>query len=162
MKILRPDEIALLALGRPVVPANGGGDSSSSSSSSTSTTTNTQNIDKRQVVDAGSVGVSSDQSTVNVQVLDNGAIRDALAFASRAGDAASGGYSELLKVTSAIFNQAFAVIDKNAALAKELTSEVGTAYDVAQSSVSGARDQQKTLLIVGGIIVGLVAMKGIK
>lgn len=61
MRILRPEEINLLRLGLPVIPANGG---SSKSSSDTSTTNNTTNhvtsTDKRSVASEEAVSVSGD------------------------------------------------------------------------------------------------------
>lgn len=62
MKILRPAEIYLLRMGRPVVPANLGGDSKSDSSTDTSnyTTNNVTNWDKRAVASDQAVSLTGD------------------------------------------------------------------------------------------------------
>lgn len=132
-----------------------GGGSSSSSSNSQETT----NVDRRQVVGEGSVGVSSDSSTVNVSVLDSGAIDKAGAIASQAIAAVSAGtvtqqqgFALLLDATSKAIGEVFKVIDKNTALVGQVTGGVADAYEVAQSSASGARDLQKLVLVAGGII----------
>lgn len=65
--ILRPEQIRLLGLGLPLIPANVGG--SSKSDSSTQTTTNTQNWvtseDKRIVASDAAIGISGAGNTVN-------------------------------------------------------------------------------------------------
>lgn len=74
----------------------------SQSQSSSSTATTTQNTDKRQVVDNG-VGVSSDSSTVTVNVLDEGIVKAALDTVSAA-DAVSGqGFTQLLGLADRLF-----------------------------------------------------------
>lgn len=144
----------------PMALAFGGGDSSSSSSTSTSTT----QIDKRQVVGDAAVGVSSDQSTVNVTVTDRDAVGGALDFAGKS-------YQDLLALTRDTFEHAFAVVDKSNALAREMNagveeaykvaqSSTSKAYEVAQSTTSGARDQQKVLLIVAAGAVAYAYVRG--
>ncbi|PRE65497.1 hypothetical protein C6P96_08535 [Burkholderia multivorans] len=59
--IKRPEQIKLLALGRPAVPANRSSDSSSSSAQTTNTTTNV--TDRRFVNDGGGAGVAGDNNT---------------------------------------------------------------------------------------------------
>lgn len=82
----------------------GGGDSSSSSSQATTTT----NLDKRQVVDNGGLGVSSDSSTVNVttntNVLDAGAIGKAIDLSKASVSAANKNFSDVVDMSKASFN----------------------------------------------------------
>lgn len=136
-------------------PAKGGGGSSSSNE------TTTQNIDKRLVVDSG-VGVSSDSSTVNVSALDGGAIASAFEFAGqnvelmKSADALQGKtVSELLGLTDRVFQGAFTVLDKNAALVESSSKFVSQAYDNAK----GEGDVKK--LVAAGVIaaVAIVAVK---
>lgn len=68
-------------------------DSSGGNTTQSSTTTN---LDKRLVVDGGSVGVTSDSSTVNVSSLDGGAIDRAFGFAKAGLDSALFGTGEAL------------------------------------------------------------------
>lgn len=118
----------------------GGGDSSSSSSSSSST--QTTNIDKRQVVDGGSVGVTSDNSTVNV--LDNGAVKQSIDLAKSSSELAYANLSQLLGFAK----QSLELTNKNA-------DQVGQAFTTADKASSSQK-----LLIIGGLaIAGLIAYK---
>lgn len=132
-----------------------GGDSSSSSSNSTSTT----NIDKRQVVDAGGIGVSSDQSTVSVtnNALDAGIVNTALDVV-KSNDATNGAsFTALLSMADKMFNNASTMIGK----AQDTTlSQVGALTTLANDQ-KGAVDQ-KTLIILAVAGVGLMALKGKK
>lgn len=159
MKILRPDEIQLLALGRPIVPANGGGGDSSSSSSSSQTT---NQIDRRQVVDSGSVGVSSDTSTVSVQILDGGAIAGAKSLADnalalvKASDQETGKtLADVLGFAENVFTSGLSVLDKAGAQVKANTDLVTKAYDNAQGEGT-----QKNLIAAAALAtVAIVAVK---
>ena len=130
-----------------------GGDSSSSSSNSTSTT----NIDKRQVVDTGGIGVSSDSSTVTVtnNSLDAGIVNTALDVV-KANDATNGAsFTQLLNMADKMFTNSAAMIAK----AQDTTlSQVGTLTTLANDQ-KGAVDQ-KTLIILAVAGVGLMSLKG--
>lgn len=68
--IFNPQQIKLLALGMPAVPANGGGGSSDSKS-----TTTTSNADQRLSVASSGIGATASSGgsvTLNVQQLDAG------------------------------------------------------------------------------------------
>lgn len=130
-----------------------------SSKSSANSSQTTSNVDKRLVVDGGAIGISSDNGSVAVNVLDGGAIQAALALADNV-DARSGeGLKVLAELGRQLFDESFKVLDKNTALAAEVSRSVGSAYEVAQSSVSGARDQQKILLIVGAVAVAFIVWR---
>lgn len=150
MLVLRPEQIALLAAGRPVSMANGGGSSSSSD-------TSTSNVDKRLVVDNGALGISADNSTITLT--DSGAVKSAIELADKTGARSSEDFKALLNLGASLEAEALKVLDKNTELAKQVSSSIGSAYEVAQSTVSGARDQEKTLLIVGAVaVVVLIAL----
>lgn len=127
-----------------------GGDSSSSSSNSTTTT----NVDKRQVVDAGGIGVSSDQSTVTVtnNALDAGIVNTALDVV-KTNDATQGAsFSQLLTMADKLFSTSANIIGK----AQDTTlTQVGALTTLANDQ-KGAVDQ-KTLIIMGAIVAGAFA-----
>jgi hypothetical protein len=65
--ILRPAQIHLMRMGRPVTPANFGGDSDSDSSTNTTNRTDNyaQNIDRRNVASDSAVSLSGDNNVVD-------------------------------------------------------------------------------------------------
>jgi hypothetical protein len=80
MRILRPEEIHLLRMGRPIIPANGGDSESEANTTTTNNTRNTAiNTDKRNVASEEAVSVSGDgvvvdrssQSTTNFSDTSN-------------------------------------------------------------------------------------------
>lgn len=146
--------VAAQLLHQACCPAKGGGSSSSNE-------TTTQNVDKRLVVDSG-IGISSDSSSVNVTALDAGAITDAFEFANanvellKASDALQGqSVAQLLNLTDKVFDGAFKVLDKNAAIVESSGQFVAQAYDNAK----GEGDTKK--MIAFGVIaaVAIVAVK---
>lgn len=129
----------------------GGGKGSSSSA------TTTTSIDKRLVVDSG-IGISSDTSTLNLEVLDGGAVADALAFAA-ANDTATGeNIKALLGLTGDVFAGALTVLDKNADLVASSGALVAEAYQEAK----GQTADNKYLIAAALAIVGVVATKALK
>lgn len=134
-----------------------GGDSSSSSSNSTTTT----NVDKRQVVDAGGIGVSSDSSTVSVNnsSLDAGAISAASSNVNnaldvvKANDATNGAsFSQLLSMADKLFTTSANIIGK----AQDTTLTQVGALTTLSNDQKGAVDQ-KTLIILGAVVAGAFA-----
>lgn len=132
--------------------------------SSSSNETTTQNIDKRLVVDQG-IGISSDQSTVNVTALDGGAITQVFEFAQssvdllKAGDALQGQTAQqLLGLVDRVFDKSFQVLDKNADIVKASGAIVATAYDNAKGEGDAKR------LVAYGVIaaVAIVAVKSFR
>lgn len=123
----------------------GGGDSSSSSSSSNSTTT--QNTDRRQVVDNGGIGISSDTSTVSVTLTDRDAVKQAIDLSKTSSELSYKNLSALLGFAS----QGLELANKNA-------GAVGDAFKTASEISSG----QKMLVTGGLLIAGLVAIKTFK
>lgn len=124
----------------------GGGDGGSSSSSSANTTSTT-NVDKRQVVDNGAIGVSSDSSTVNVSMLDNGAVNHAIDLVNNAGAGALDAYKALLATTLALESKNTDTLKANTDLASKLVDKPVQA------------DASNNALKVGGLlIVGMAAL----
>ncbi len=160
---------------RPGRLRKGGG-----SSSSSSTTQTTNQVDRRQVVDAGSVGVSSDTSTVNVSVLDQGAIARAgeiadraIAMAAYSGQEASRNLQSVLDLITAsdqetgkslssvlgfardVFVTGIGVLDKAGDQIDSQTALVARAYDNAQ----GEGTQKNMVAAAALAAVAIVAVK---
>lgn len=158
----------------------GGGGSSSSNQ------TETNQIDKRMVIESG-IGISSDSSTVSVQALDGGAVSAALnanvrAFqesanvvnaATAAQDAtsermymlsgqaltgAAATISDVLGVTSRVYERAFTALDKSGRVIEGAGSLVATAYDDAR----GDQKQRSYIAIAALAVVAVVAFGGRK
>lgn len=125
-----------------------GGSSSSSSSS-------TQNVDKRLVTGDGSVGISSDTSTVSVNVLDGGAVAGAIDLARSADANAGKNLSTVLNFAGLALAKSAESIGQSAATIKESSATVATAYDQAKGQGADAR-----VLAYGAMaVVALVAVK---
>jgi hypothetical protein len=133
----------------------GGGGSSSSSSNQTQTT----NTDKRMVL-SGGVGVSSDQSTVNVTntSLDPQIVQSTL-DAIKANDATNGqGFSQLLTLADTLFQGAGQVIQKT----QDSTMGQISALNTAAATTKGALDQKTLLIIAAGSVAAIYAFKARK
>ena len=120
------------------------------SKSSTSNATETNNVDKRQVVDNG-VGVSSDSSTVTVNVLDEGIVKAALDSvnnsinATSAADATNGeGFSRLLGLADKLFTGAGELVGKTQDTALAQIDRVNSAANDKAGSID-----QKTVVVLG-------------
>lgn len=126
---------------------------SSKSSSSSDQTTNTTNIDRRQVVGENGIGLSSDSSTINVTTMDSGIVKAAI-DAVKAGDATNGdGFAKLLDLADKMFTGAGDIIGK----AQDTTLSQIAQLNQARNDQNGKIDQ-KTLIIVGGIALGALAV----
>lgn len=128
-----------------------GSKKSKSSSSSNVTTTN---VDRRQVVAEGAIGIASDSSTINLQMLDADIVNKALEVVG-ANDATNGAsFTQLLSLADKMFTGAGDIISK----AQDTTlSQIG-ALQTAQNDQKGAIDQ-KTLVIVAGTALGFMALR---
>lgn len=94
------------------------GSYSSSSSSST-------NIDKRQVVDAGAIGITADHSTISM--LDGGAIDRAFDFA----EFNNGQFSDTFEKLLGFAGRAMDMTQDNAKVAEIAADKVAAAYEGA-------------------------------
>lgn len=124
----------------------GGGGSSKSTS-----TTATTNVDKRAAVGDQSVLVSSDTSTVSVEVLDGGAI-DLAKTAVSANNMAT---KDVLDFAKVVLAGSYGVISQNAALAE---GSIASVKDAFQADQVGLVDKN-TLILVGIAAAGFVAVK---
>lgn len=131
---------------------SGGGDSSSSSSAATTTS----NIDKRQVVSSGAVGVTTDAAggiSVTNNALDAGAIQGALDYV-KATDATQGAnFTSLLSLADKMFSTGAGVIAK----AQDTTlAQIGQ-INTAKNDTTGTIDQ-KTMIILAAASLGVLAL----
>ena len=108
------------------------GSYSSSSSSST-------NIDKRQVVDAGAVGITADHSTISM--LDGGAIDRAFDFA----EFNSGQFTDSFEKLLSFAGQAMSMTEDNSKVAEMAADKVAAAYE-------GASGQK--IILYGVLVLG--------
>lgn len=131
-----------------------GGDSSKDTTQTTATTTNTTSIDKRQVVDGQGVGVSSDQSTVNVSLLDENAVNHAIDLTNTVGAGAVDAYKALLAATVALAGNGLTAVNANTDLAKQLATPEVQSAQASQTVKYGA--------IAAVVVVGYMMMKGHK
>lgn len=136
------DSVTRPKLGGGYVCGGGGG------SSKSATTTTTTNIDKRMVVDTG-VGISSESSTVNVEVLDADIVNNALLFAAAADATAGEGFEKLLGLTERLFDAGGAILDTTAKTSMAAVEAVNTARNDAEGDID-----QKTLIILGAVGLG--------
>ena len=142
-----------VAPGSRRAPCNGGGGGGSSSETSTTT----ENIDKRQVVDTGSIGVSSDQSTVNVNAsyTDGGAVSKAIDLATVGTESTGKNVAEVLGFARDALKVAGENIKGTQQAFATATEKVSSAYSTVEEMSTGQR-----LLIAGGLaVVGVVAVK---
>ncbi|WP_321860733.1 hypothetical protein [Burkholderia cenocepacia] len=106
--IKRPDQIKLLALGLPDMPANRSSDSSSSSAQTTNTTTTV--TDRRFVNDGGGAGVAGDNNavwnSVSTTVTDLGAIAGAMDLAKTGLATSHADMTEAANLADQTFNKA--------------------------------------------------------
>ena len=134
-------------------------DSSGGNSTSTSqTTTNTTSVDKRQVVDTGSTGVTADNSTINVTSTDLNAL-------NAARDIALGGLSSnatntdhLLTVANSLFGMQQKALDTSASLANALAqTAMGQQQTALQTTDTQVSTDKKQIAYAGGVVLALVA-----
>lgn len=127
----------------------GGGDSSSAS---TQSTTNISN-DRRQVVDTGSIGISSDSSSVSITSLDQGAIAGAREISLAALTSNSTNTAKLLDVAGALFAGQQKALDVSATLASSLASKATGTEDTGLQTEAATinRDRMLALAAVGGL-----------
>jgi len=121
----------------------GGGGSSSSSNQTT------QNTDKRLAIQEG-IGISSDQSTVNVNntTLDAGIVSKALETVSVADASNAQGFGQLLSLADKLFTGAGQSLEASQATT---LAQVG-ALTTAQNDARGSIDQKTmTILAVAGV-----------
>jgi hypothetical protein len=117
-------------------------DSSSKSSSDSSQTSNTTNTDMRIAGGDGSVNVSAQGSTITLALSDQGAIHEAFGFATNT------------------VNGALAEVSANdSSTQSQVTAALKSVSDAYSTSKAG---EQKVLVGMGLIVVGLVAVTALK
>ena len=144
--IKRPEQIKLLALGQPDVPANRSSDSSSSSAQTTNTTTNTTTnvTDRRFVNDGGGAGVAGDNnnvwnsvSTTNVTT-DLGAIAGAMDLAKTGIQTTHDNLTTAAGLANQTFNKA---VDANQSMFSQNTDTFGRVVNANDNLFATNADQ---------------------
>lgn len=126
-----------------------------SSSSSQSSSTNTTNTDKRLVVDGGSLGISSDSSTVNVQTMDAGIVNKALETVAAADATAGEGFDKLLQLTESLFDAGGKMLENNATTTLAQLEQLNTARNDTQGKI----DQKTIVVLVAGAVAVAWALR---
>lgn len=129
-----------------------GGGGGSSSSSSNTTTTNT--TDKRMVVDTG-VGVSTENSTVNVTTLDAGIVNKALDTVAAADATAGEGFGKLLTLADKLFDAGSTLVSNTSETAMQAVEAANTARNDAEGRI----DQKTILILAAAGVAAAYAMK---
>lgn len=128
----------------------GGGGSSSSSSNTTTTNT----TDKRMVVDTG-VGVSTENSTVNVTTLDAGIVNKALDTVAAADATAGEGFGKLLTLADKLFDAGSTLVSNTSETAMQAVEAANTARNDAEGRI----DQKTILILAAAGVAAAYAMK---
>ena len=118
------------------------------SSSSAASSSNTYNTDKRLVVDSG-IGVSADDSTVTLNVMDGGAIEQAFGFGNSALDTVdlnnamtAEGFTQLIEAATDIFNTGQSLIGQT-------QKSVADAYSQASTDKNQTIDNRTIIVLAG-------------
>ena len=129
----------------PLYFGGGGG------SATTSSNTKTLNTDKRLVASDSAIGISSDNSTINLSTTDQGAVAASFDFAKNANALAGESYKNLLAATGSTLSGVLGGI------AAQQNFIAATSADA-----SGSIDN-KTIMVIAGlgaVAVAALAIKG--
>ncbi|ALS61852.1 hypothetical protein AT302_20795 [Pandoraea norimbergensis] len=169
--IRRPQELMLMRLGLPMIPANGGSESESSASTSAE--------DKRVVTDHG-IGVSGNSNQVVANIGDLGAITAAFDFATTANKTAHDDMTSAVGLAQGAINTNADLFKTNA---KSLFDNLGGLIDFAKDTAKTAQEVNQTatqavagaystaqeisngqkFLVAGGLVIaGIVAVTALK
>jgi len=126
----------------------GGGGRSSTASATTST-----NTDKRLVVSDSAIGISSDNSTINLTTTDGGAVDASFDFAKSANAIASENFNDLLNTTNNVLSGILGGIASQQNFIAATTADAkGTIDNKTIMTISG----------IGAVVVAVLAFKGKK
>lgn len=142
-----------------------GGGGGGSSSSAQTTTTNTYNTDKRQVIDGGGFGVSTDgggasltsntsTTTINTTV-DSGSIAAGRDIALQGITSNANNIDHLMATADHLISQQQAGMQASMDLTRTLANGAQAAYSDAASQASG----NKELILAAMAVVAVVAFK---
>jgi hypothetical protein len=153
MKIIRPAELQLMALGLPATPANFGdgfkAQRSDQSASTTNTTTNTTTnvTDRRFVNDGGGAGVSGDNNTTfnSVTQTDLGAVAGAMDLAKTSVQLSHDNMTSAVGLADQTFNKS---VDANSTMfginASNMLSGFAKLIDASNTVMQTAKDVNQT------------------
>jgi hypothetical protein len=143
--------------------------SKTSAKTTTLTSTSTENTDKRQVVSDQGIGVSADNSSVMVNVLDGGAIAGSLALARQTDLTSAANFRAALGFADETYDRASNVLDKSLSLVDKTGVALTNAFDKSNALVAsafseakGEATQKNILTAVALVAVGVVAVTQLK
>jgi hypothetical protein len=126
---------------------NFGGGGSSSASMAT-----TNNLDKRLVVGDSALGITSDNSTLTLNMLDAGAIKGALDTVNMSNSIAGDGYARLISATENMFNTSQGLIGQT-------QKSVADAYSIATTDKAGTIDNRTIIVLAVAGAAALFAFR---
>jgi hypothetical protein len=126
---------------------NFGGGGSSSASMST-----TNNLDKRLVVGDSALGITSDNSTLTLNMLDAGAIKGALDTVNMSNSIAGDGYARLISAAENMFNTSQGLIGQT-------QKSVADAYSIATTDKAGTIDNRTIIVLAVAGAAALFAFR---
>ena len=109
--------------------------------------TTTSNTDKRIAVGDGGLAVSADKSTVSVNVMDGGIVKDALNMVDHSNVINGQSFDNLLAVATDLF-------DKGQNLIGQTQQAVADAYSKAQTDAKSTIDN-RTIIVLGVAAAGV-------
>ncbi len=124
---------------------------SSKSSSSSNQTTTTTNIDRRQVIGEGGIGLASDGATINVESIDGGIVKAALDVVKANDVTAGAGFEALLGLADKLLVGAGEVINKQQETTVKQIDQINTAAADAKGFIDN-----KTLVILAVVGAGVM------
>lgn len=122
------------------------------SSSSSAVTTQSQALDKRIAVESG-IGISSDESTINIQSVDGEIVKRALDVVEMSNATAGDGFGQLLSLADKFLTGAGESVGKT----QDTTLAAISAVNSAVNDSKGAIDQ-KTMILLAGVAAAVVIL----
>lgn len=135
-----------------------GRDSDQSQQTQTQNTSQTQNQDRRQVVDNGAVAVNADNSSVNLTLTDQGAVRAAADIAGRAIESNNINTQKMTEAGALLSKAAGSVIEQ---AMQQQQAALQTVASIASMPLS-FQDPDRAMKLAGFAVVGVAAFYALK
>ena len=112
----------------------------------------TNNLDKRLVVGDSGLGITSDNSTLSLNMLDAGAIKGALDTVNMSNSIAGDGYARLISAAENMFNTSQGLIGQT-------QKSVADAYSIATTDKAGTIDNRTIIVLAVAGAAALFAFR---
>lgn len=146
----------------------GGGSSSQANNTSTSTTNNTTQ-DRRLVVDNGALGLSTDNSTVNLTMTDHGALQAANDLSKASVQTVGQNAALLIDAAHQLNQSGFDMLKANGDWAMHILDSASAQNQAAITTVANVvgkpldmQDPKNILVAAGVVVVAVVAVAALK